>query len=285
MLSKNDKIAVVACSNPLTNTDKEKVLQLSDVLKDIGLLPVFSKYIFAENTFFKTTAKEKAEELLEFYADNSIKAIFDISGGDIANSILEHLDYTLIKDNSKPFWGYSDLTTIINAIFTKTGNCSYLYQIKNLIWENGKLQRERFRNSVLDNKSDIFDINWSFIQGKEMKGVVVGGNIRCFLKLAGTPYMPEFKDKILFLESLGGGAEQVSAYFNQLKQMNAFSKVSGVLLGTFTSLENEKTLPEIISLIKDIIDNSNLPIAKTQEIGHGKNSKCIIIGKQYQCIG
>lgn len=282
MLCKNDKIALVACSNPLTNNHKEKIKQLSDTLKDLGLLPLMSKYIFAENTIYIETAKAKAEELLEFYADNSIKAIFDISGGDIANSLLEYLDYNLINAYPKPFWGYSDLTTIINAIYTKTGNCSYLYQLKNLIWENSEIQKERFKNSVLNGQNDIYNVNWRFIQGKEMKGTIIGGNIRCFLKLSGTPYLPDFKEKILFLESMGGGTEQISAYFNQLKQMNAFSQVSGVLLGTFTSLEKEKPLSEIISLITNIINKPDLPVAKTQEVGHGHNSKCLIIGREYE---
>ena len=37
-----------------------------------------------------------------------------------------------------------------------------------------------------------------------MEGIVVGGNIRCLLKLAGTPYWPDMREKILLLESFGG---------------------------------------------------------------------------------
>ena len=44
--------------------------------------------------------------------------------------------------------------------------------------------------------------------------------------------MPDFTDKILFLESMGGEAALMSAFFNQLKQMGVFSKVRGILLGT-----------------------------------------------------
>ena len=32
-----------------------------------------------------------------------------------------------------------------------------------------------------------------------MEGIVVGGNIRCLLKLAGTPYWPDMREKILLL--------------------------------------------------------------------------------------
>lgn len=53
---------------------------------------------------------------MELYTDNRIKAIFDISGGDMCNELLDKLDYNIIKENNKPFFGYSDLTAIINAI-------------------------------------------------------------------------------------------------------------------------------------------------------------------------
>ena len=50
-----------------------------------------------------------------------ITDIYDISGGDIANEILPYLDFEVIKNSGKRFWGYSDLTTVINAIYEKTG--------------------------------------------------------------------------------------------------------------------------------------------------------------------
>ena len=96
----------------------------------MGLISVFSKYIYqkisleeVENNLkgFPESGSplEKARELMEFYEDASIKAIFDISGGDLANTILPYLDYERIASVKKQFCGYSDLTTIINAIYAK----------------------------------------------------------------------------------------------------------------------------------------------------------------------
>ncbi|MBM6837459.1 LD-carboxypeptidase, partial [Clostridium saudiense] len=120
---------------------------------------------------------------------------------------------------------------------------------------------------------------YKFIQGENLGGVVVGGNIRCLLKLAGTKYMPDFTDKILFLESMGGEAALMSAFLNQLKQMGAFEKIKGLILGTFTKMQENNISPSISELVLNIIDNPNLPIVKTEEIGHGTNSKAIVIGK------
>ena len=61
-----------------------------------------------------------------------------------------------------------------------------------------------------------------------MEGIVVGGNIRCLLKLAGTEYWPNMDGKILFLEAYGGEVSQIAALFTQLEQMGVFKQVEGI---------------------------------------------------------
>lgn len=122
-------------------------------------------------------------------------------------------------------------------------------------------------------------LNCRFIQQSKMRGIVVGGNIRCFLKLAGTEYMPELDGKILLLESFSGTVAKMETYLWQLKQIGAFDKVAGIILGTFTEMEKEKCTPAIETLVKRIA-GKDLPIAITRDIGHGADSKGIIIGRE-----
>ena len=217
---------------------------------------------------------------MNFFKDSSIKAIFDVSGGDLANGILDYLDFEIIKNNPKPFFGYSDLSVVINSLYSKTGMKTYLYQIRNLIEDNTNKQIEEFKSTFMENGNELLTFNYEWIQGNSMDGIVVGGNIRCFLKLSGTEYMPDFEDKILFLESLSGDVPKMATYLTQYKQMGVFKKVKGIILGSYTEMEREKYSPSIIEIIKEIVNNSNMPIVKTNEIGHGKDSKCIIIGER-----
>lgn len=274
-----DKIGIVGCSNALPISNKPKIELLFNTIRELSLIPVLSDCIFEKYSVFSGTGEERAKELIKFYEDSDIKAIFDISGGDVANQVLDFINFDVIKKNPKPFFGYSDLTTVINAIYTKTKEVSYLYQIRNLIYNHKELQIQRFKNSLFYDKKDLFDINYSFLQGKTMRGTVIGGNVRCFLKLAGTPYLPDFKEKILLMEACGGEAAQLATYFSQLKQLGAFSKINGVLLGTFTQMEKGNIKPTAFEILKEVIGNKDLPIAKTQEIGHGTDSKCLPIGE------
>ena len=181
MLKLGDRIGIVCCSNGQKQAYVDKIKLLENTLLEIGLQPVFSDCIYERKNVFSGTTMERASALMSFYKDEGIKGIFDISGGDVANGILPYLDYKVIADSSKLYWGYSDLTTVINAIYAKTGRSSVLYQIRNLIYDCKDKQIGDFADSVLNNGNSLFDVNYEFIQGNKMSGVVVGGNIRCFL--------------------------------------------------------------------------------------------------------
>ena len=75
------------------------------------------------------------------------RAIFDVSGGDIANEVLPYLDFDTIRKANKPYFGYSDLTTVINSLYTKAGVSSYLYQVRFLVGKYAGMQQTAFYNS------------------------------------------------------------------------------------------------------------------------------------------
>ena len=109
----------------------------------------------------------------------------------------------------------------------------------------------------------------------------IGGNIRCFLKLAGTDFQPDFRGKILLLEAMGGGVPQMVTFLSQLKMMHAFEQINGILLGTFSQMERDQLTPDMPQLVHQAA-GPDLPIARTPYIGHGTDAHAAVIGKFYQ---
>lgn len=274
MYNKNDKVALICCSNGLLKEERQTVFLLTKKLEEMGLIPVHSPYLYQKGSVFSGTGKERAAILMDYYRDPDIKAIFDISGGDLANEVLDYLDFSIIKAHPKLFFGYSDLTTILNAICVKTGQPAGLFQLRNLL---EKEQEQNFKQTFLDGGRALFQFDYKFLQGTEMEGMIIGGNIRCLLKLAGTEFWPDMREKVLFLESNGGEVPQMSAYIHQLRQIGVFEQVNGILLGTFTRMEQKDLRPSFYSMLKEAVKPS-LPVAKTSQIGHGKDSKCLMLG-------
>ena len=269
------KAAITACSNAQQPQNRPRIEELAAYLQSIGIEPVMSSCIYSDDSVFSGTPRERGAQLMKMFRDPEIEEIYDISGGDVANQILDELDYEAIAASKATFWGYSDLTTVINAIYTMTGKESVLYQVRNMVrGKHAAIQRERFQR-----RAELFTPSFTFVQKSAMKGVVVGGNIRCFLKLAGTRYFPDLAGKILLLEANGGEAPLMTSFLAQLKQIGAFDKVNGILLGTFTAMERGDCRPDIVTLVKEAC-GPDMPVAKTAEIGHGGNSKAIVIGRE-----
>lgn len=273
------RVGLSACSN---GHSKERMYQIDDlktVLGELGIEAETAPHVAAIVDEFSGTDEERAGDLMRFYKDDSISAIYDISGGDLANGVLKYLDFDVIANSDKLFWGYSDLTTVINAIYTMTGKQSVLYQVKNLVYQEAELQKERFRAFLAGYSSPLFDIKYEFLRGRSMEGVLVGGNIRCFTKLAGTRFWPDLNEKILFLESYGGGSGQIATLLTQLEQLGVFDQVAGIMLGTFTFYENANFQKSVYDLLK-MHTRESLPVAMTRDVGHGSDSKAIVLGKR-----
>lgn len=281
-----EKIGITACSDPMKPEFQSNMDRLCAILSDVGYEPVISNCIYPK-IYPKAyglhgTGSERAAELMKLYTDPEITAIFDISGGDMSNELLPYLDFEVIGNSEKKFYGYSDLTTILNAIYAKTGKEAVLYQIRNLLYRHSEVQRRDFINTLQKNGNNLYDLDYHFIQGTAMEGVMIGGNIRCFLKLAGTEYMPDLHNKILLLEALNTSVPQLITFLSQLKQLHAFDLVNGILLGTFTRMEKEQVQPDAVTLVREFA-GPELPIAKTAYIGHDSDSKGAVIGRYY-CI-
>lgn len=279
LLNHHQAVGIIALSNGLSENQRQMIEQLEVVLTNLGLEVKYPTSLFRTNSVYHATDQERAQMLMDFYQDNHIQAIFDVSGGDLANGVLPYLDYDLIHSHSKLFFGYSDLSVVLNAIYAKTNQPTYLYQIRNLVGEKGLIQQQRFQETFLKGGNSLLELNPVWIQGNHMSGEVIGGNIRCFLKLAGTSYMPDFNEKILLLESYSGDVAKMATYLNQYKQLGVFDRINGIILGYFTEMQEKKYQPDIVSLVRQIVDNDKLPIVKTEYIGHGADSRCAIIGE------
>lgn len=284
-LQPGDTIGLIACSDGLKRERAAKLETLIQRLNQLGLNVDTADTLFQREGFFSGTPRERAAELNRLFADCKVKAIFDISGGESANQILDYIDYEVIKETRKPFFGWSDVSVLLNGIHARTGVPTGHYQLMNLVSADGELQTRRFRLSLMEGQTDLFDFRCRWLRGRTMHGTVVGGNLRCFLKLAGTSYYPDPQHAILFVESLSGRANRILSYLTQLHHLGVFRSCRGIILGTFTEAEQHGDFPVIEQAIKELTCEQGLPIVKTDELGHGTDGKCIMIGRELRLDG
>src|SRR3989344_7686077 len=113
-LNIGDTVGIVSPSSPVTNKDYYR--RSIRALKKIGFNVVLGKNALRYLGYMAGTAKERVEDLHEMFANPEVKAIFTSAGGFVSHHLLRYLDYDLIKKNPKIICGFSDLSTLLNAI-------------------------------------------------------------------------------------------------------------------------------------------------------------------------
>ncbi len=205
-LIKGDKIGIISPSSPV---NKDLLTQFNNgikYLKDLGYHIEIGKFALSNSLGYSLTPEEKAKDINAMFENKSIKAIICSQGGCNSISSLKFINWEIIKQNPKIFIGISDITILLNAIYTKTGLITY--HGNDIIWGFGRIPTEYDKDEFLNRfekiNNKIIQSNGvrKIIRKGKVKGKLIGGNIHGFLRLAGTQYYPDLKDSILFLEAL-----------------------------------------------------------------------------------
>ena len=276
-LKKGDTIGVVCPSDKVNNEDILEIKEAERLLKERGYNVVFGKNVYKNTTGYGATAKEKAEDINEMYANKNINAIMSLKGGFNSNSVYEYLDLNTIKSNNKIICGYSDSTSYINYIHEKTGNIGFIgpnFKSLNALDTNYYLLDEMLKR-LENNYYDLATNNNEFRMIKEGQAVgeLVGGNLSLTTGLIDEI---DFTNKILFLEefSFESPSAMVSNYLYRLRQKGVFNKVSGIWLGNY---EGDVAIEKILmDTIEDM--NLNIPIIKSDNFGHIERKITIPLG-------
>lgn len=276
-LKKGDTIGVVCPSDKVNNEDIPEIKEAERLLKERGYNVIFGKNVYKNTTGYGATAKEKAEDINEMYANKNINAIMSLKGGFNSNSVYEYLDLETTKANNKIICGYSDSTSYINYIHEKTGNIGFIgpnFKSLNAPDTNYYLLDEmlkRLESNYYDLATD--DNEFRMIKDGQALGELVGGNLSLTTELVDEI---DFTNKILFLEefSFESPSAMVSNYLYRLRQKGVFNKVSGIWLGNY---EGDVAIEKILmDTIEDM--NLNIPIIKSDNFGHIERKITIPLG-------
>jgi muramoyltetrapeptide carboxypeptidase len=281
-LSPGDTIGVVSPSTPV-EPGNQQLANGVRLLERLGFKVILSKNVFANSLGYAASPTEKAADLMEMFANPAVKAIICSQGGDTANACLPYLNWQVIRDNPKIFLGISDITVLLNAIYAKTGLVTF--HGNDVMWGFGRYptayDRQEFLARLVEGK--IGKVNAAglrtTIRNGHAEGRLLGGNLRCLLKLAGTPYFPDFDGALLFIESLGFEPATGDYMFRQLQQMGVFDQIRGVIVGYIDGVDN---LPDATLHLEDILLNGtqdyHFPILKTNDFGHNTPNTTLPVG-------
>ena len=180
--------------------------------------------------------------------------------------------------------GFSDLTALLNTLpfYTKVA-CFHgpMYEYPAQICTGGFLAKS-FEDFFLRKQSQTTGRFKGRIRGQtKLKGPLIGGNLSVFIALAGTPFMPDLKGKVLFLEEIKEPTYRVDRMLTQLSYLPGFEALNGLVIGSFSQCNpspQESGDFCMQELLDDFYCRTQIPMLEGAPIGHVDDFLILPIG-------
>lgn len=282
-LSPGDAVGIVAPSSPVTPALLGQFQHGVEFLESLGLRVVVGQHVFSTGLGYAALPQEKAADINAMFAAAEIRAVICAQGGATANACLPHIHWPTLRANPKIFLGISDITVLLNAIQAQTGLITF--HGNDVMWGFGRApsdyDRQEFCARFLHGRTgEILPAGpRRGLRGGSATGRLLGGNLHCLLKLAGTPYFPDFSGAVLFLEDIGVSPEACDCALRQLKQMGVFEQLRGCLVGHIDAYpEGPQPGLQLEDILLQVSAEFNFPIIKVEDFGHNWPNTTLPVG-------
>lgn len=281
-LNYGDTIGVVGVANSLELHNRyEQFYKAEEFLINKGFKVKRGKYVLEDYYGSAGTKEQKAEDMMNMFKDDKVKAIICLEGGQTCNTFVDLLDYEIIKQNPKIITGYSDITVLLQAIYKNTGLITF--HGESFIHFGEKDAEEKYKEfeSAFINKriGKFITGNKKIIRSGNVDGKIIGTNLGSMMYLLGTEYLPNMKNTILLIESYRTSPNECQRRFAHLKQYGIFDKVKGIVIGYNYDLQkNGDTYPQMEDILLEYTKEYNFPIIKCNDFGHKMVNSVIPIG-------
>lgn len=281
-LESGDKIAVTAPGGAIW--DQKDVLRFELLLKNMGFRVVLGETLTKKKGYLAGTDEERSNELMSFFVDSSVDGIIAMRGGWGCARLLDKLDYSIIQSNPKVLMGFSDITSLLNAIYVKTGLVTFHGLVGVNTWN--EFSTNVFQQVVCSGEICSFPMdqstssNFLSINKGKAIGRLFGGNLSVISGLIGSPYFEIPQNSILFLEETNEEPYVVDRLLTHLKLAKVYEKLNGVVFGNCSRCLAENPMQSIptIEVIREHFSEIKIPVSYGSPIGHVANKWTLPIG-------
>lgn len=237
-LQKGDMVAILSPSSGMAGDDAflfRYNIGKQRIESQFGLQVVEYPTTLAGSDYVYAHPEERARDLMDAFADPSVKAIFTTIGGSESIRLLPYIDFNIIKNNPKILMGYSDNTILhfmcmkagLSSIYGPTVLAEFAENVEIFPYTVESMMRTLFSTAPIGEITPATHFTrelvwWTpenqntpkpvtpnpapvVLQGKgKVQGRLVGGCMEVIEFMRGTPLFPpicDFEDTILFLET------------------------------------------------------------------------------------
>ena len=290
----------VGLVTPASNVWEDEDIRFAcDVVKSLGFNVKEGSNLYQRTQYLAGPDEARAADFNAMFADPDVDAVFCLRGGYGTPRILPMLDYASIRRNPKVLLGYSDITALLNAIYHRSGVITF----------HGPIAAQNFTDYTYAEYSKVLvhgetpvslgapppfegapgrveDRNriTRFVGGRA-RGRLIGGNLTLLASLVGTPFEPDFRDKILFLEDVGEAPYRVDRMLTQLWLAGKLQQVAGIVFGKFTESNVDGNTFSMEHVLRERCQHLGVPVVRGLMFGHVDDQTILPVGAMVELDG
>ena len=225
------------------------------------------------------STNRKVKQIHAAFLNRRVEIILAQRGGYSSMKLLPYLDFDLIKKNPKIFAGFSDLSTMLNAIYERTGLVT-LHSPMVLNFSNPtRFTIRSFLNAIHDfpEKNLLAGAPVKVYKPGTARGTLKGGNLITLTALIGTAWEIDTEGIILFFEDIDEKKHEVDRSLMQWILAGKLNQIKGLILGNFRGIPNK----DIFKILREQL-KMTFPVVYCPYIGHGKNKLTLPVGARVE---
>ncbi len=267
-LRKGDVIAVVAPGGPVDPGRLERGLAR---LSAAGFVPETAEGLLRRDGYLAGDDGHRAAQMEWALTLPEGRAVMAARGGYGTTRLLPLLDWGKAASRPRLLIGYSDITAVLAYLSTRHGLAAIHGPM--VATDLGRKPDRRSLDAFVRlvggrvNPREPWGMPCERLRGGGAEGILTGGCLSVLTALLGTPYEPDFRGALLFLEDVREPAYRIDRMLTQWVQSGKLRKIAGIVAARISPVRNE-TEEEIRKVFASAGTRLSVPVWYGFPAGH-----------------
>ncbi|MCB1754989.1 MAG: LD-carboxypeptidase [Gammaproteobacteria bacterium] len=281
-LAVGDKVALIAPAARQVRGTEWMIEKAGEILEGWGLRVQMYGSPAERHFYLAGTDEQRARHLLDALREPDVRAVFVTRGGYGSPRLLPYLRESF-SASDRYFCGFSDLTALLLTFEQRFPHICPIHApaVATPAFcgdePQSVLNRDRLQR-VLFEQADAYQQPIEVIKSGSASGPLSGGCLSVLTGLLGTPFEPEFSDRILFLEDVNEKPFRIDRMLTQLKLAGKLQRLRGIVFGDMCACSDSQN--DLHEVIADVLQGVDCPVVAGFSAGHARLNIAFRLGQQ-----
>lgn len=264
------RIRTIGLVSPASQPNKEEVEAVMEVFRAWGIRPVLAPHALDPGTepYVCGSIESRASDFNAVIHDESVDLVCCTRGGYGSAQILPLIDWDALRERNLPVLGYSDITAVLLAMLKlRAGIPIATVMAEKIPTAMCKPETAAALRLALAGGTPRWTLPSvaNIAPGEILHGRAVACNLSILVSLCGTPFLPDFRNRILIVEDVDEPVRKLDRSLTQLMLAGVLSRIRALVFASLTDCGEFETQ---LAMMRKFAALSGKPVLRGLPFGH-----------------